>query len=553
MSNLKLPGLKRKIFTILFSLISYCSTTAQMRQVYVDTFVTDNAIRRISFISPSLGYVSFQDWIGFTSDSGHTFTKKYITRGNVDLNGYYINSLAGFAIGGVKTIDQKTIIAYGSYGLVPAILRSADGGNTFKIVYYSQFNNMELRTGILDMIFPENNGVGYAVDADRILKTTNFGIGWSVARIDPASYFDRLEAVDNNTVLAMSTEYQSNKLLQTTNGGASWKAINVSTLPNGKFTSTYFFSSLKGYVNMYDENHRNYIFKTINGGVSWTLQNNVTAASFGTSKMKFINDSVGYALGFPNLYKTINSGAVWEELPGDGTYGYLNDLQVFSANQLWAGGAHGFLEMTSNGGGTPKPIAQFLIDTTGVSATGKVALNNYSRSDYSYKWFKNNVIISTAYSPSYQHKNDEYYDSIKLVVSNGTASDTLIRYQYYPKPIPLVSAISSVTPKYGKKGSVITITGENFIGVSAVTFGGTPAISFNVISPSSISAVLDSGRSGEIKVVTAYGSATAQGFSSQTPILNSFTPKSGGPGTVISIIGENLFLGRSYSIITCRS
>lgn len=538
-----------KIFVFVLLLLPFNSIVAQMRQVYIDSFAPDNAIRRLSFISPSEGYVSFRDWIGYTNDSGHTFTKKYIGS-NVNLNGYSVNTFYGFAIGGVKTINLNTIIAYGSYGLVPTILRSTDGGNTFTVVYYSQFNTQELRTGILDMIFPENNGIGYAIDADRILKTTNGGINWNPVMVDPASYFDRLEAVDNNIVVAMSTGYSTNKALKTINGGGSWQNMNLPVLTNGKFSYIYFLSGATAWVNMEDNNHRYYIFKTINGGNSWTLQNNVTIAPFSATKMKFINDSVGYALS-SGIYKTINGGAVWEQLPFEpqNSFRYAdNDFQVLSPTRLWAGGDHGFLEMSSNGGGVPFPKSLFLIDSAGVSATGKVNLVNYSRSDYTYNWYKNNVLISGDYNTSYTHNSNEYTDTIKLIVFNGITSDTSIRYQYYPRPVVPIPSIISITPTYGQKGSVITITGNNFIGVSSVSFGGTPAVSFNVISPTSIAAVLDSGRSGEVKVITAYGTATQLGFISQTPILDSFTPKSGGPGTIISITGENLILADPYTL-----
>ena len=51
----------------------------QMRQVYLDNFEPDNEVYRLSFYAPSEGYVAFRDWIGYTTDSGRTFTKKYIT------------------------------------------------------------------------------------------------------------------------------------------------------------------------------------------------------------------------------------------------------------------------------------------------------------------------------------------------------------------------------------------------------------------------------------------------------------------------------------------
>lgn len=102
--------------------------TAQMRQVYLDETATDNYIQKISFYSASHGYVAFTYWIGYTSDSGKTFTKKWITNSNVDYNGFSVNLTFGFAIEGVKAFNQNKIIVYGHYGYVPAILYSTNGG-----------------------------------------------------------------------------------------------------------------------------------------------------------------------------------------------------------------------------------------------------------------------------------------------------------------------------------------------------------------------------------------------------------------------------------------
>src|SRR5678809_196227 len=65
---------------LLFSLLLGCGfSNAQMRQVYIDNIEPDNEIFKLSFYSASEGYVAFRDWIGYTTDSGRTFTKKYIT------------------------------------------------------------------------------------------------------------------------------------------------------------------------------------------------------------------------------------------------------------------------------------------------------------------------------------------------------------------------------------------------------------------------------------------------------------------------------------------
>jgi sugar lactone lactonase YvrE len=75
-----------------------------------------------------------------------------------------------------------------------------------------------------------------------------------------------------------------------------------------------------------------------------------------------------------------------------------------------------------------------------------------------------------------------------------------------PPTITALSLSSAIT------GTTITITGTFFLGATGVTFGGTPAQSFQVDSPTSITAVVGAGSSGEVAVSTAYGTGTMPGF-----------------------------------------
>jgi len=75
-----------------------------------------------------------------------------------------------------------------------------------------------------------------------------------------------------------------------------------------------------------------------------------------------------------------------------------------------------------------------------------------------------------------------------------------------------VPTITSFTPGNGASGTVVTITGTNFTGATAVSFGGTAAASFNVISSTSIQAVVGSGTSGSVSVTAPGGMATKAGF-----------------------------------------
>jgi photosystem II stability/assembly factor-like uncharacterized protein len=507
-----------------------------MRQLSVDNTREDNPVKKFSFYTPGEGYVAFNKWLGFTSDSGRTFTRKYITISNVDYGSYDVNLTFGFSISGIKAFNQDTLLVYGDYGGVAALLYSTNQGNGFRLIYQSQLNAQVITGGIKDMVFPSDGDVGYAVEADRIIKTINRGRSWSVTLNSPNTFFDIVEAVDDNTVFAYST-YYTNKLMVTTNGGTTWTQI---TVPPGNVNAAHFISVNRGWLNSSDGR----VYYTSNGGVSWQLKN---VASLYSTKMKFTNDSTGYAIGnFFTIYKTTDSGKIWEPLPRDNIYEYFgyghNDLQFWNKDQFWAGGGHGFIELTTNGGGIPLPKAYFLIDTTNLSVTGLVRLVNYSKPNHQNLWYKNGTLFSTGYNANYNHDINKSGDTITLVVWDGVHADTAVKEIYFnvppPPPIPTVT---SFTPAIASAGATITITGTNLIGASSISFGGIPAGSFSIISTTTIKAVVANGATGNVSVITPYGKVERNGFTFiPAPVITSFTPVSGSVGDKITITGTNL-------------
>ena len=113
-----------------------------------------------------------------------------------------------------------------------------------------------------------------------------------------------------------------------------------------------------------------------------------------------------------------------------------------------------------------------------------------------------------------------------------------------PGPGPVVS---SFTPAFGPVGTVVTLTGLNFTGTTAVRFNGTAAASFRAVSATSLTATVAAGStSGLITVTTPQGTgSSATPFRvGPPPTITSFTPTSGPTGTVVMLTGTNL-LGAS--------
>jgi|GEM_PF-593842 len=111
---------------------------------------------------------------------------------------------------------------------------------------------------------------------------------------------------------------------------------------------------------------------------------------------------------------------------------------------------------------------------------------------------------------------------------------------------PLVSAVSPAAGPEGG-GTVVTITGAAFSGVSAVSFGSQPAAAFTVNSETSITATAPAG-SGTVDVIVTSPAGTSAPSSADRfsyaplPTVTAISPAGGpeGGGTTVTITGTNL-------------
>ena len=105
--------------------------------------------------------------------------------------------------------------------------------------------------------------------------------------------------------------------------------------------------------------------------------------------------------------------------------------------------------------------------------------------------------------------------------------------------------ISSFTPTGGLAGTVVTVLGSNFTGVTAVAFNGTAAASFTVVSATQLTAIVAAGTTtGPITITAPTGTATSATpfVVGAPPVVISFTPTTGAVGTVVTIAGTDFTL-----------
>jgi flagellar hook assembly protein FlgD len=94
--------------------------------------------------------------------------------------------------------------------------------------------------------------------------------------------------------------------------------------------------------------------------------------------------------------------------------------------------------------------------------------------------------------------------------TDGRPSDTSNgRFSIIPPPPPSAPTITSFMPNSGPVGTVVTITGSHFTGVTGVAFNGTAA-AFTVMSDTEIRATVPAGTTtGKISVTSAAGIGTS--------------------------------------------
>lgn len=264
-----------------------------------------------------------------SKDSGYTWLKS-------------LKSPGGFLVGNWADIVSEDTI-YTAVRLTESsssLHRSTDSGKNWQIVnsFLNQFN-----TSSIDFI---DSKIGYALNANGILKTIDGGITWqqifyeqTSANVTCIKFFDTQRGIAYRQSYGMLRTYDggsswiiSNQVtdeinnifyvdsltiyavgldgvvFKSTDGGAAWTWISPSSrIGSYSLYSQYFFTKEQGVV----VGNRGRILRTNNGGVTWNWFSptyiNITGISFGDS-------TTGYFSTWGNIYKTTNTGKNWNQL-----------------------------------------------------------------------------------------------------------------------------------------------------------------------------------------------------------------------------------------------
>lgn len=290
----------------------------------------------------------------------------------------------------------------------------------FKIVFvilfvssrgYSQWNNLVTNTS--KFLFGEyflNNDTGFVFGNITVLKTIDGGISWTSPNLAALSDFISMTFDNNNNGFLVG----DGVILKTNDGGDNWIALNTPT------TELLHAVDVIDSLNAVAVGTRATILKTNDGGITWTqlpkpLLFGDTTYHFRT--VQFINDSIGYAAGGPNLgssailIKSVDGGNTWNKMFEAFNFPVFTQIEFMNDSVGYASG--------SGHVNNPFCVRSKIIKTVDGGISWQVMVNDPSVELTSID-VVGNFIFSVGYSPTILHSSDlgnswNYQNALNMV------------------------------------------------------------------------------------------------------------------------------------------
>ena len=263
------------------------------------------------------------------------------------------------------------------------------------------------------------------------------------------------------------------------------------------------------YNSVYDPNIEDYISGY--AGATWVFTRSAGIWTQQGSKLVGTGDysdgAQGYSVSLSadgstaivgGYYYNQSQGAAWVFIPASCVSPAISSQSTATQTQP-VGGTYSAISVTATGTGI---TYQWYSNATASNSAG-TSLGSA------------NGAQTNSYTPQSATAGTLYYYCV-VTGTCGTATSAVSGVFITTAASP---TITSFTPTTGSLGTLVTITGTNFTGATAVSFGGTAATSFSVVISTSITAVVAGGTTGTISVVTPAGTATSVGtFTYLAPI-----------------------------------
>jgi photosystem II stability/assembly factor-like uncharacterized protein len=318
---------------------------------------------------------------------------------------FQLNSGTIKNLGAVFFLDENIGWSVGQSGIV---LKTTNGGDLWS-------QNIIPDVYWLADVFFTNEYTGWAVQSypeGRIYKTTDGGNNWFLQRVITFPGYIAIQFYNINLGWAVNYFYANNEIVKTTDGGNSWIPTSIQSGYYDEFQNIKFVNEFTGYVVcstgeilkstdsgdtwnfkssvaawLYSVDFVNpdtgwvvgnygKIYKTTDGANTWVSQNTPTTSPL--YDIKFINENLGWAVGYGVILKTIDGGTNW--IWSFGGFAHKS-LCFINQNTGWVVGASGKIFKTTDGGALPVELTSFGFklsnNKVNLSWTTTTELNNH--------------------------------------------------------------------------------------------------------------------------------------------------------------------------------
>jgi len=275
----------------------------------------------LTVISKDTVYITGINKLYVSFDSGNSWSIFNATNNTITCS-FFTSSLSGF-IG----------CSNGS------VYKTTDGGNTWILKRSVNY----IPADIHQIYFIDSKTGFISMGHSTILKTSDGGETW-IELSNKIDQINKFNFIDERNGFMVGSH---GVIFKTINGGNSWEWCGFQ---NGRVYATdlyeiYFIDNLTGFaVGMQGR-----IIKTTNGGNTWneyaTTHNNI-------KQLKFISDSVAYALDGNSFFKTTNGGQNWLKIGAPVPMGNTNQFDFVNENIVYCIADGAMVYKTVNGGNT---------------------------------------------------------------------------------------------------------------------------------------------------------------------------------------------------------
>ena len=246
---------------------------------------------------------------------------------------FQISSGTGESLNDIDRFANGNLIAVGDNGT----LLTSNG--TSQWVIHEKFSQYDLKA--VQVI--SGDDVVVVDEVSQVYKSTDAGTTWSAAGVAPpnldAEDLDFSNLQDGWVIGGGSI---GNVLFHTTDGGNTWTAASG-------FGGAYVAVDVEGST-IWAQNVGGIYFRSTDNGINW-IQGELPGSNYQISDIDFIDENIGYAVGWwGEAFRSNDGGITWEILPTPNSDDKFTDIYLLGVNELWVSTTNNLAYYSATGG-----------------------------------------------------------------------------------------------------------------------------------------------------------------------------------------------------------